>query len=333
MQSEVAPADEQILELLGNHVTGADPVELRRSRYHYATSAPLEEIRVRTRGREGPPLILKDLSRGRLIGDAAGAKPPFLYEPRREIETYRRILAPAGIGPGYVASSSGGEPAHHWLVIEKAPGVELWQIGETATWHRTARWLGGMHARFAGSAAELQEANPHLLVRSRSWFRSWCERARFALAASDDPRAPALVDALGSFDEIAAHLAELPVTLVHGEFYPSNILVEVDGGELEVRPVDWEMAGLGPGLIDLAALAGGWDEGERSLLFAAYREGLEAAGGTAAATPTTTEDLNRCRLHLALQWIGWAREWRPPREHRQDWLGEAQAVAEELGLR
>ena len=44
-------------------------------------------------------LILKDLSRERLLGDAAGAKPAFLHEPRRELEAYRRILAPAGIGP------------------------------------------------------------------------------------------------------------------------------------------------------------------------------------------------------------------------------------------
>lgn len=330
MQLEAAPSDDEVLELLGNGRPGTGPVELRRSRYHYATSAPLEEIRIRSQGADGPPLILKDLSRDRLIGDAAGAKPAFLYDPRREIDTYRKILAPAGIGPGYVASRSGGEPAHHLLVIEKAPGVELWQIGDKATWHAAARWLGGMHARFAGRAAELREANPYLLVRSRSWFQSWCARAQFALLASDDPRAPVLLESLSGFDEVATRLAELPATFVHGEFYPSNILVEADAGGLEVRPVDWEMAGLGPGLIDLAALAAGWDDGERSNLFAAYREGLESGGAT--KTATATADLNRCRLHLALQWIGWGPEWRPPREHAHDWLGEAQVVAAELGL-
>ena len=38
---------------------------------------------------------------------------------------------------------------------------------------------------------------------------------------------------------------------------------------------------------------------------------------------TLSADLARCRLHLALQWLGWSPDWRPPPEHAHDWLGEA----------
>jgi hypothetical protein len=42
--------------------------------------------------------------------------------------------------------------------------------------------------------------------------------------------------------------------------------------------------------------------------------------------------LDYCRLHLAVQWLGWAPEWSPPPEHTQDWLGEALGLARKLEL-
>jgi hypothetical protein len=42
--------------------------------------------------------------------------------------------------------------------------------------------------------------------------------------------------------------------------------------------------------------------------------------------------LDHCRLHLAVQWLGWSPGWSPPPEHAQDWLGEALGLAEKLGL-
>ncbi|MDQ3102666.1 MAG: aminoglycoside phosphotransferase family protein [Actinomycetota bacterium] len=335
MPVAAAPTDDELLDLLGGDGIDGEVVGLRRRPYSYATSAPLEEISVRTRNGEGPPLILKDLSRDRLIGDAAETKPDFLYEPRREIETYRRILSPLDLGPDFVAASSGGRlpHEHHWLVIAKVSGVELWQIGDPATWDAAARWLGELHARFQGRTTQLREANPHLLEHSASWFRSWCERACSALTGSDDDRGPKLIAALDRYDEVAERLASLPATLVHGEFYPSNILVEGAGsGEVEMRPVDWEMAALGPGLIDLAALVGGWDDAGRRRLLTAYRYGLEAGGGRLGVDSVVVADLSRCRLQLALQWIGWSSAWRPPREHAHDWLGEARDMTAELGL-
>ena len=61
--------------------------------------------------------------------------------------------------------------------------------------------------------------------------------------------------------------AARPRTFLHGEFYPSNVLIEDAVEGPRVRPVDWEMAGLGPGLADLAALISGrWEEAEREAL-------------------------------------------------------------------
>jgi hypothetical protein len=324
-----APSDQEVVELLNRQDGIGEIVSLSRGPYRYATSAPLEELHVETRDGAKLDLILKDLSRERLLGEAATTKPEFVHRPERELETYRSILAPAGIGPrcfGVVAES---DPPRYWLLIEKVPGVELWQVGELPVWEEVARWLGGLHARFRERVEEARSANPHLLALSADWFRSWCGRALERLDGSDDRRAPALRGGLGRYEEVVSALDRLPRTFVHGEFYPSNVLV-VRGSPSRICPVDWEMAAIGPGLIDLAALVGGWDEPQRHRLVVAY---LNGSHDRLDLAPTAVErDLARCRLHLALQWLGWSADWRPPPEHAHDWLGEALELAHDLGL-
>ena len=94
-----AVSDRELIELLRDQGGLTDVHELSRRPYSYATSAPIEEIRVRRRDGTETALLLKDLSRDRLLGDAQTTQPAFLHQPRREIETYRGILAPAGLGP------------------------------------------------------------------------------------------------------------------------------------------------------------------------------------------------------------------------------------------
>ena len=100
------------------------------------------------------------------------------------------------------------------------------------------------------------------------------------------------------------------------------------------RPIDWEIAGVGPGLLDLAALTiGKWTPAER----ARWRAPTARLPRPVPRPPRTVGDeferaLDCCRLHLAVQWLGWEPEWQPPAEHRHDWLAEALALAERLGL-
>jgi thiamine kinase-like enzyme len=140
-------------------------------------------------------------------------------------------------------------------------------------------------------------------------------------------------------EAVVEALLALPRTVVHGEFYASNVLVAAAddasdsdptrlGGKSDARvaPVDWELAAAGPGLTDLAALVSGWGDADRRALVAAY----SAEPGIAAFSD---RDLGLARLQVAIQWLGWAPpEWEPPEGQRHDWLGEAVALAEELGL-
>src|SRR5437879_1421833 len=125
----------------------------------------------------------------------------------------------------------------------------------------------------------------------------------------------------------------LPLTFIHGECYASNVLVVAGHGPPRVCPIDWEMAALGPGLMDLAALsAGRWTPTEQHSIVYAYCQASADTGGKRLPMGELDTALDCCRLQLALQWLGWSLDWQPPADHVQNWLGEALGAAHRLGL-
>jgi aminoglycoside phosphotransferase (APT) family kinase protein len=280
-------------------------------------------------------LIFKDLSQEALLETARRVKPAFLHNPLRESETYRAVLEPAQLGTatcyGAVVDQRKGR---YWLFLERVRGMELYQVGEFMVWQRVARWLAVMHARFAGKTGPLLQVAP-LLSYDDDFYRLWIRRARAFLeqaGLSQPAEARRGIERLAErYGRVVVHLMALPVTLIHGEFYASNVLVHGTAEKLRVCPIDWEMAAVGPGLIDLAALtAGRWTADEKTALALAYHTALPPH--ETLSPDEFLAALDYCRLHLAVQWLGWSLEWSPPPEHTQDWLGEALSLAEKLGL-
>lgn len=260
-------------------------------------------------------LLRKDLRETAMVPAARGTKPAFVHDVRREPAVYRALLTPLSIGPRCLASGA------DWVLIERLDAVPLWQVGDAATWVAVAAWLAGMHRRLAlGSAGA---PGLPLLVHDEVLLAAW--RRRGAEAGVPRP-------VLAAHERAAARLARLPATVVHGDLYPSNVLVRRGArqpGGLGVWPVDWELAGMGPAVLDVAAFTagGGWDPATRTAMARAY---FDAAGGCSDAWPAWSVDLDAARLHLCVQWLGWMPGWTPPAEHRHDWLGEALQLAAAL---
>jgi hypothetical protein len=312
-------------------------VKLDRRPASQRSSFAIEEIDAQLDNGTTLQLMFKNVSEQGLLEPARHAKPAFLHDPLREIQTYQTILASnrlsTAICYGAVADPRIGR---YWLFLEQVPGLELYAVG-FATWERVSRWLAVMHALFAGDTELLRQPTAgRLLDYNGDFYRTWMRRCQACLRQATSAPADALrrIDRLAEhYDSVVERLVALPSTFIHGEFYASNVLVQGTAGALRVCPVDWEMAAVGPGLIDLAALTTGtWNEAEKTALAMAYYDGLVPHGGWPPAPDVFLDSLDYCHLHLAVQWLGWSPVWSPPPEHAQDWLGTALRLAEKVGL-
>ena len=275
------------------HVLGRAVMDVRSAPFAYATSHRIDELLVTFGDGTHLELLRKSLATPEL----AAGRPAWVVDPHRELAAYQ-LLADAGLGNPACLGIDG-----EWLLLEKVDGIPLWQAAGAEGWINAARWLAALHARFARNTPP----SDHLAAYDARYFRSWPDRA-----CRLHPEVTAFTS---RYERVVDILTTLPVTFVHGEFYPSNVMV--DGKR--IAPVDWEMAGIGPGVLDLAALVTGWAQPQRDAIISAYGN-------------VSPEALSAAEVHLAMQWLGWAAGWVPPAEHARDWLAELGLAAERLEL-
>ena len=312
-------------------------VNFERRPSPYRTSFAVDEIDVRLGDGQSLPIIFKDLSPHQLLGEARLA-PTFLRHPHRELEVYRSLLEPEELGtPACYGTVCSDADQRYWLFLERIPGVQLGQVGDFEAWEEAARWIARLHMRFA-HATDGQlgraRATSSLLTHDASFYRRWAARALTYLmqtgSACSEDTVRQFTPLANDYDRVVRRLVSLDRTLIHGEFYASNILVTQFDGAPQVSPVDWEMAAVGPGLVDLAALASGWSEPNRRPLALAYYETLPPTDR--GSLDTFLESFDYCQLQVAVQWLGWAQGWTPPADHAQDWLAESVRLAARLRL-
>ena len=282
---------------------------------------------------DGTPvgLIAKATHCDAMSPEARGAKPPFLWDQARERVTYESILQGLELNtPSYLGSYVDGSGVQY-LLLERVDGVPLWQYGEFEAWREAARWLARLHTRVDVAAAATGGAGAHLLRYDRPYYERWMRRAcAFDQAASRDIAALA-----ERHSQIVEWLLAEPTAFIHGEFYAGNIVVDgADGRSTFVtRPVDWEMAALGPALVDLACLlAGRWTDEERADAADVYFAECAASGGHVPERMHYLKTLDCCLIHLSARNLGWSRDWSPPPDRAHDWLQEALRLCDKWRL-
>jgi hypothetical protein len=321
---------------------------LERRPSDYASSHLLEEWDARLSDGTTLPLIAKALCRSQFLAEADRAKPTFLYDPHREAEAYSSILEPVGLGTatyyGTIVGSDGP-----YLVLERVRGARLEHTGEFEAWEAAARWIAELHAWFDISVSMAPLPNAHLLRHDAAYYRLWMERAlAFASQLSTPEARERALDGLNwlspRYEQVVARLLALPHTLIHGEFYASNVLLRDQesggngsgsGNPWRVCPVDWETAAIGVGLSDLAGLTSGdITEAQLTLLVLAYREAWNQSrpDNPLPDQKVLLNDLDYCLLQAAVQWLGWSSDWSPPPAYAHDWLDTALNLAKRLNL-
>ncbi len=251
------------------------PREIRRRPSEYRTSFPLEELDLTLEDGASLRLVFKRLDWDALTDEARLAKPRFLHDPLREPVVYGSAsrgraaraspllrLGNRSRGAADTGSSSSGSTA-----------ASSSRSASRALWEAAAGWLGAMHLRF-GDGLDRHRRAATCSTTTATYYRRWIERARLVRPCPGQPESRARsVDWLAArYEPVIEELLAMPKTVIHGEFYASNVLVAGDAADPRVAPVDWELAAAAPGLIDLAALvSGGWSDDDREAIVSAYR--------------------------------------------------------------
>jgi len=207
------------------------------------------------------------------------------------------------------------------LFIEYVDGERLSKSPREAL-ISVAHWLGEFHR--AGEALVADGSAGFINILDAGYFTGWARRTReFArpLHASK-PWLPRVCDA---FEAASGSLAAAPSTIVHGEFYPRNILVNGDG----VFPVDWQSAAIGLAEIDVASMIEGWGQGD--IVATCLREYARSRWPHQAEPSQFRGRLDLARVYWPLRWLGDEAAWTlsPRRAHYFDELLDA---ARDAGL-
>jgi hypothetical protein len=231
-----------------------------------------------------------------------------------EAEVYRQVLGPLDApAPAFYGLFEETAAERRWLAIEyladALPLAHGWSDEEIVL---TAQCAGRFHAR----AEELVgRAAPDFLVRYSPAFWEVYARRAAERAGGDAAWLEQLAD--GFSESLVPLLAARP-TVVHGDLYLNNVLSDGDS----VYLIDWEMAGIGLGELDLAELlySGGSEYDELCTLAYARARWPQGAPGD------FLQVLDAARICLSFYNLN-----RPGEDY---WfhLGELQDAGERLGL-
>jgi thiamine kinase-like enzyme len=137
------------------------------------------------------------------------------------------------------------------------------------------------------------------------YYRGWVSRTR-KMVRQAGVDSEWLRTVCSRIDEVIEVLCNSPPTIIHGEYYPKNILLQHG----LIYPVDWESTAIGNGMVDLAMLTEGWAPDTTWELVHEYQRSRWPEG----APHDLVTSLYAARIYVQFRWLG-----------DQLWLGDKQA--------
>ena len=220
----------------------------------------------------------------------------------RELRVYKQLLAEANLGSAkYYGSVWDESRGRYWLLLEFVEGTVV-RYCEFQYWLAAVEWLGRMHAYFARHVERLERGN-FLQIHDADFFWRTADVALRAVNHISAPLGDRLVKVIKQYHGIVGLMASQPKTLVHGAYLPSQILVNTDTEPLRICPLDWELAGIGSGLYDLAFFTDGFRPPQLDQLWDAYSNQAATHGVSVPDRDELRHRINCFRLHKVLNWL------------------------------
>jgi len=300
--ASAVPSDEDFdrgIQEVGSTRAGSElrdgRIVLRRENW-YQSSFPTELVTVRCR--DGDRVLFCKHGDG-YVAQVAGLQ----RGPRYEARVYAAIEeALTGLTPHCYGSFEGSHGTT--LVLAFQPrALRVTKAGVEGL-AQAAERLGEFHRRSLAVVGNGGTLNRY----DREHFERWSKRFdRIPSGTSFSSSLRPIAMRRASLVEV---LARAEPTIVHGELFPSNVLVS----ESDVLLVDWETAGIGPGELDLSALTiGHWRPDQRRRCESAYargrwgtdvpREHAAVLGAATAYVCTLVADWAQSRGRAAEPWL------------------------------
>jgi hypothetical protein len=286
----------------------------------YASTFPSEIVTCQFgNGTELQVLCKYGASHGISLPGIAGHKGGVPYEA----VVYRHVLRTSrATTPTFYGACADVKTGHTWLILEYLDNsLRLHRAREpSVAMSLAARWIG----RFHNAAEErLSRTSTRFLTRyDTEYYLAWARRTSL-VAGQLHQRFPWLTTLCGRFEEAVALLIASPPTIIHGEYYPMNILFR--GGV--IYPVDWESAAVAAGEIDLAAVTENWPADIARQCEVEYQRVRWPEGSPA----DFERRLSAARLYLSFRWLGDQANWTTHSRqlHR---FAQLRSAGERLGL-
>ena len=287
------PTAAQLREALAEVLAGLEPCELNRHRNPFLGAFSSEIIDCVAQDSVLMSIFAKYGSAGTHTGHG------YWGGVDRESWVYRHLLPHVSLRtPKHYSSHVHSGSGETWLFIENLTGSR--RLNHSADMKErlrdAVRWLARFH-----SATEPLVHN-HVAVESlphydSDYFRGWAARTReFASPLSHEY--PWLGEVLTVAEGELPLLDHGQLCVVHGEYYPANVLVH-DG---HICPVDWQSAAVGRGEIDLASILDGWESSDvYQALISEYCQVRWPGGGCPADFGSA---FRRARVYWPLRWLG-----------------------------
>jgi hypothetical protein len=244
----------------------------------------------------------------------------------REVRVYEELLGgQAGLPvAAYYGSRPNRETGRREVFLEF---VDDWNLTDhhLEHWFTAARRLAGLQAHFAGRAEELCACD-FLLRLDRQYLCDWAGRALTAVRRESPGLAGELAGVVERYGDVAEMIARQPPTLVHNDLAPKNVLADRSTSPARICFVDWEMAGVGCGVLDLVHLKHGLGPADDREMCAAYCGELEGSGLLPADVREREGLFAACELHQTLYRLAHLREWAVPLATAAQWVAEAREL-------
>jgi aminoglycoside phosphotransferase (APT) family kinase protein len=295
---------------------------LRREPCRFATLFPAEVLSVSLHGGEALGLFVKHLG-------TEQADHPEKQRRDREVQVYEHLLRHEGLPVARYYGSVWDEQVRRRLVFLEHVADWNLKYQDIEHWFTAARRLAQLHVHFAAHSEALL-ARDYLLRFDAAYFSDWAGRALAAVAGGAPALAAKLRHVVSHYECAIDVLVRQPLTLVHNDLAPKNVLADRSSSPARICFVDWEMAGVGCGLLDLVHLKYGLDSDNDRRMVAAYCEGLAGTG----LLPPEPRELDRllaaCELHKTLYRLAFSQTWGLPPPRVEEWVREAQAFIDRL---